>query len=275
VLKDPNCEARYPQPGIIGLAPETGSTRAARTLATPVTALFATLVVATCASAEPYSLRGISLGTSLADLRRIRFPEAPGARILCSHDAEAADIRPTTEYVAPEAEASAGVVVCSAYTFGKVLGAASRVLPAEWIAARLDVGTIEATPFFWFVPQDPTGDVEETGRLYRIAIRSNAAYWAATRGAFIRRYGPATSVGAVTIRQEGKRDLPGDTLTWANAQSTIRLVQRDEVATRLTITFEHSGLKPVARESPPDAPEGGKPLSIDGPTSKIPPVDAR
>ncbi len=206
----------------------------------------------TSSRAEPFSFRGIALGTSLADLRRIRFPEKPEARILCSHDAEAADIRPTSEYVAPDHEAHAGAVVCTAYTFGKVLGAASRILPSEWIAARLDVGAIEATPFFWFVPHDRTADVEETGRLYRIAIRSNSAYWTATRAAFIRRYGPATSIGSVTIRQEGKRDLPGETLTWVNDESTIRLVQRDEVATRMTMTFEENRLSGELR--PPRRP---------------------
>jgi len=193
--------------------------------------------------AEPYGFRGISLGTSLADLRRMQFPEAPDARILCSHDAEASEIRPTAEYVAPEAEAREGVVVCGAYTFGKVLGASSKILPSEWILSRLNVGAIAASPYFWFVPQDK-GDVEETARLYRIAIRSNAAYWVETRAAFIRRFGPATSIETITIRQEGRRDLPGAILTWTNAESTIRLAQREEVASRMTITFEHTGLTP-------------------------------
>lgn len=192
---------------------------------------------------EPYGFRGISLGTSLADLRRMQFPEAPGAHILCSHDAEAAEIRPTAEYGAPEAEAREGVVVCGAYTFGKVLGAASKILPSEWISSRLNVGAIAASPFFWFVPQDK-GDVEETGRLYRIAIRSNAAYWVETRAVFIRRYGPATSIETTMISQQGRRDLPGEILTWTNAESTIRLAQRDQVATRMTITYEHISLTP-------------------------------
>lgn len=205
------------------------------------------LAIAVSASAaghaEPFSFRGIALGTSLADLRRIQFPEAPGARILCSHDLEAGDIRPTAEYVAPEPEARAGVVVCAAYTFGKVLGPASKLLPSEWIAVRLDIGPIEAAPFFWFVPADKA-DVEETGRLYRIAIRSNTAYWVEARAAFIRRYGPATAIESIAFHQEGKRDLPAEILTWRNADSTIRLVQRDEVATRMTIAYEHTALKP-------------------------------
>ncbi len=199
---------------------------------------------ATVAShAEPFSFRGISLGTTLADLRRIQFPEAPGARILCSHDAEAGDIRPTAEYVAPEDEAQAGVVVCGAYTFGKVLGAASKVLPAEWISARLNVGPIEASPFFWFSPHDK-GDIEETGRLYRIAIRSNSAYWSQVRAAFLMRYGSATSIETIAFHQQGKRDIPAEILTWSKDDSTIRILQREEIGTRMTITYEHTGLKP-------------------------------
>ena len=201
------------------------------------------LTTSAACHAEPFSFRGIALGTSLSDLRRIQFPEAPGARILCSHDLETIDIRPTAEYVAPEGEARAGVVVCGAYTFGKVLGAASKVLPSEWLLARLDAGAIEAAPLFWFVPEGKA-DPEETGRLYRIAIRSNTAYWPEARAAYVRRYGPPTSIEVITFRQEGKRDLPAEILTWATTQSTIRLAQRDEVATRMAIAFEHTELKP-------------------------------
>lgn len=193
--------------------------------------------------AEPFAFRGIALGTSLADLRRIQFPEAPGARILCSHDAEASEIRPIADTSISDEDARAGSVVCGAYTFEKALGPASQVLPPEWLLSRLDVGAIEAAPVFWFVPENG-GETETTGRLYRIAMRSNSAYFPATRAAFIRRYGPPTEVKTEKLRQEGKRDLPFETVTWTNAQSSIRLTERDQAATRMTIAYEHTALKP-------------------------------
>lgn len=211
----------------------------------PFLGLFLAVLLAggQAAHSEPFAFRGIQLGTTLDDLRRIRFPEVPDARLLCSHDAEAADIRPTADYAAPENEADAGVIVCGYYTFAKALGPQSRVLPPEWLLARLNSGPIEAQALFWLVPED-AGQIEDTARLYRIALRANSTFWPQLRAAYVRRYGSPAETYVGVLQQPGKRDLPAETLTWRETASEIRLLQRDKIATRTTVVFEHAGLKP-------------------------------
>ncbi|MEQ1718628.1 MAG: hypothetical protein ABL907_22025 [Hyphomicrobium sp.] len=194
--------------------------------------------------AEPFSFRGLTLGASLTELRRMRYPEAPAARILCSHDAEARDIRPTADFVASQEETQAGVKVCGAFLFTRALPA-SNVLPPEWLPARVKVATVAVAPAFWFVSAEG-GDQDGDARLYRIAMRSNSAFWEETRAAFINRYGkPTTTDKGVTAT--ARATVENETLTWSNAVSTIRLVKRDQFPNRMLITFHHHALTPGAQ----------------------------
>ncbi len=197
------------------------------------------------AQAEPFAFRGVTLGTSLADLRRLRYPEAPDARILCSHDAEAAEIRPTSDFSAGADEARAGVSVCGAFTYGKVLGPASKALPPEWMPARVRVGAIDTAPMFWFVSGD-SDDIENQGRLYRIAMRSNVAYWEDTKAAFIRRYGEPTGTEKGSLPVLRGKSIETETVTWTNPESTIRLVKRWDAPMRMRIVYELHALVPGA-----------------------------
>ncbi len=196
------------------------------------------------ARAEPFDFRGIALGTALDDVRRVRFPEAATARIICSHDAAALELRSTTDFATSGAEAHAGVRVCGPFTFGKVLGPSSTSLPAEWIAARLKIGSADVRPTFWFVAgAKPEQGAVAPERLYKIAMRTNASFWDETLAAFTRRYGPPSS------NERGKMSgyrglLDNQTVTWTNAESTIRLVKRFEAPQRMLIVYQHNALTP-------------------------------
>jgi len=219
-----------------------------RLLAAAFTLVSATTSLNSPSRAEPYAFRGIELGTTLEDVRRIVFPEARAARILCTHDAEASDLRPGPDFVVPQAEAAAGVLVCGAFTFGKILGPDSRILPPEWIGARLRLARIEVKPTFWFLPaggQDANDDAE--AKLYRIAMLSNSVYWQETLSAFTRRYGPPTSVEPGTFPSTYGGSLDNLTVVWRNPESSITLVKRRELAQRLSILYEHTPLTATAR----------------------------
>lgn len=199
------------------------------------------------ARAETYDFRGIALGTSLDDVRRVRFPEAASARIICRHDAAASDLRPTNDFVTFGEEARAGVRICGPFTFGKVLGPSSSLLPAEWIAARLKVGDIDVKPTFWFVNRASAeqGTAATGDRLYKIALRTNAQFWDEVLATLIRRYGkPVSSERGSFNGYRGQLD--NQTVTWTNAQSTIKLIKRFEVPQRMLILYQHNALTPGA-----------------------------
>ena len=222
------------------------------------------------AAAEPFSFRGITLGASLPEVRRMRFPEAPGARILCSHDPEARGIRPTRDFIAADsADVEAGITVCLAFTFGKALGHSSAQLPPEWWPARLKVGSIEVSPAFWFAPEAKAED-ETRWRLYRIVMRSNNAFWDETRAAFVRRYGQPATVERGSTASWRWSLLDNETATWANAESTIRLFKRFETPNRMTILYEHTALTPAVPSA--FGPGGASPpaLQREGPGEKTP-----
>lgn len=201
-------------------------------------------------AADPFDFRGIPLGTTIEDLRRVRFPEAPGARIICAHDPIALDVRPNPDFGVTDQEAKAGVRVCAAFSFGKVLGNASSVLPAEWFVSPLRIGDMDVRPMFWFVtrPED-AADPEGKSRLYKISMRSNAALFDDMVAAFTRRYGkPASSERGAFTGGRGNR-LDNATVTWSRNGTTIRLVRRHHVAQRMLIEYEQAELNPLPRES--------------------------
>lgn len=74
------------------------------------------------ASAEPYGFRGLVLGTPLSELRRLRFPEAPNARAVCTHDPEGAQLRPTVVFDAKPDEIEMGVISCGVFSFERRFG---------------------------------------------------------------------------------------------------------------------------------------------------------
>lgn len=190
------------------------------------------------AAAEPYDFRGLTLGASLADVRRLRYPEAPGARIVCLHDAEARNLRPTVDTVGGETETKAGAKSCGVFNFSKALP----TMQAEWVPVSLKLNSIDARTTFWIVPENPGGNIESDGRLYRIALRSNTSFWTETRAAFVKRYGKPTSVEQGAFG--GRTTLDNETVTWLNQDSMIRLVKRATTASRMMIVYQHNALTP-------------------------------
>lgn len=195
-------------------------------------------------AADPFAFRGIALGAGLDEVRRVRFAEAPAARLLCSHDDAARDLRPSVDFVVVGEEEKAGVRVCGSFVFGKALGPSSSVLPPEWIAARLKVGEIGVRPTFWFVPPVAGAVRGVEGRLYKIAMRGNSEFWDETLAELVRRHGKPTSTEAGKFTG-WRGQIDNVTVTWSNGESTIRLVKRYEMPQRMLILYRHNVLAPA------------------------------
>lgn len=204
-------------------------------------------------TATPLDFRGIELGTSLADLRRIVFPEARGAQILCTHDLELQHIRPIPDLAADEAAARAGAIACAALALASVPGLPAGSRQTELSRALINAGGIDVQPVYWLVPA-PGGEVEETARLYRIVLRSNADFWPRTIAAFTRRYGQPTEAGQSAFTSDDGRRLANGTAFWRVGETSIQIVQRNGSVSRMTIVYEHHGLSP---EEPQPVPQQG------------------
>ncbi len=200
-------------------------------------------------ASEPYGFRGLVLGTPLSDLRRLRFPEAPNARTICTHDPEGSQLRPTVDFEAKPEEIKIGVISCGFFRFERRFGNSTSSLPPEWIPAKLSAAGLEVSPIFWYVPAY-VGDATGTGkapapRLYRISMRSNAAFWEATKDAFTRRYGEPTRIETIPYIGYRGAKLDNERAIWTNLESSITLTKRSDAPNRLQIVYEHATLTPA------------------------------
>ena len=197
-------------------------------------------------SAWAIEFPGVKLAMTLAEFRNVRFSAAAGAKIVCEHDREARDRRPTPEMVATGAEAKAGVLGCGFFRFGRALGPTTSGLPAEWIAVPLKAdGDVPVAATFWFMPaggvpaagERPASAVDTTQRLFRITLRANAAGWDKLWRATTARLGQPT----FTTREPFSRG-PGGTLdntvaTWDDGTSTLTATKRATLAERSTLEY--------------------------------------
>jgi hypothetical protein len=199
----------------------------------------------TGATADPFSFRGLTLGTQLTELRRLRFPEAPSARVVCTQDPEAAELRPSADFNAQPDEVKMGVMVCGIFNFARMFANSPSSLPPEWIPAKVQAAGVEVSPAFWYVPADTANPAStEPPRLFRISMRSNSAYWNETKQAFIRRYGTPESAEKIPFTGYRGARLDNERIVWSNRESTITLTKRSQLPNQLLIVFEHDTLTP-------------------------------
>ena len=194
-------------------------------------------------AAAAYELPGVQLGMTLADFRKVAFPEAKGTSVVCDGDATVRDLRPSPELVATGEEASAGVQGCGFYRYGRILGS----LPPEWIVTPLRFGAISAAATFWFIASrgEATANAEAGGghsRLFRITLRANVTGWDGVWREATGRYGAPTFTSrepyAVTLR----RSIDNLVATWDDGASTVIVSKREHRASRSTVRFLHKEL---------------------------------
>jgi hypothetical protein len=191
-------------------------------------------------AAEPFSVRGIALGTLLADFRIMPAPDQdrwPGSHALCSDDRPAVTLSKAIadELALTAAEAKTGVVRCIfAYSAGSALEPAGPVIAG----VATQVG-------FVFVP-------DRKGGLRLAAVRAEGVStdYDKIKLALTKRYGlPQAVIRGFAYDAAGAK-LTDETARWSNGVSQIEIDQRLENldVSHMAIEYRHDALIGEANE---------------------------
>ena len=194
-------------------------------------------------AATAYEFPGVRLGMSLAEFRKVAYPEAKGASVVCDGDAQVRDLRPSPELVATGEEASAGVQACGFYRYGRILGS----LPPEWIVAPLRFGGMPVAATFWFIASrgGPTANRDADvghSRLFRITLRTNVTGWDDVWREATSRYGAPTFTSREPFALAPRRSIDNLVATWDDGASTVVASMREDRPSRSTVRFLHKEL---------------------------------
>lgn len=161
---------------------------------------------ATQALPEPLDVRGIDLGTTLADLRRQGHPDTPAdeIRLVCSGDRLAAAAGLTRP--ADDAYGRIGVELCRFYDVGADKG---REVPIKVVGH-------EARVTFFVTPA--SADPAFSQRLFGILVEPGRASFDALREIYIAWFGPPA--------HEGKAPTRG--LMWQNRRATLAVGEQPD-----------------------------------------------
>ena len=190
-----------------------------------------------CAStvhaAEPFDLRGIKLGVTLSDFRKMPHPDGQQTKVICTGDPDAK----RRVLFASDDEDAAGVRVCNHYEFKKLFASSS--LPPEWTETSLNVATINVFMTYKFVPDTKRGNEPA---LYSIIVRSNVTNWNKFWEGYNGKYGKPQSVSNASTQNRAGATFDNVTATWENDQSSITLIKRFSRIDNTYILYEHQRL---------------------------------
>lgn len=182
----------------------------------------------------PFSLRGIELGITIDEFRRIPHPDRPddGYRVFCTLDKENNRKNSLIGLYLMEGQIRLGHQRCNYF-----------VRPKGWemyMFGQVSIANITRVtmPSFEFYRGSPS----EPYRLHRIALAIGADDMEQLVRALRERYGPpqADLVEAVQNRLGAKFDVRS--LTWMRPNSTISVVQHQPKIGQVAVIFTHIGL---------------------------------
>jgi hypothetical protein len=191
-------------------------------------------------AAEPYSVRGITLGILLADFKiapALDQDRWPGSHALCSDDRPAATPSKAIadELALTAAEVKAGIVRCA---FAHL--ATGTLEPAGPVIA----GTAAQVGFV-FVP-------DRKGELRLAAVRAEGVSedYDKVKLALAKRYGPPQAVVRGFAYDAAGAKLTDETARWSNGVSQIEIDQRleDQDVNHMAIEYRHEALIGEAKQ---------------------------
>ena len=200
-------------------------------------ALLLPVVGSDAQAAEPYDLRGIRLGISISEFRKLKHPDDAQAKVICSNDADAKKLRYSTELGVYGSDRDAGVLRCNHFKFGKLFDSSS--LPPEWQEVNLNVATVGVYMTYKFVP-DP--QVQNVPMLYWIGVRSNVQYWSKFWEGYTTKYGKPHSIDNSSSQNRMGATFDNVRAVWNNNVSTIILLKRSSEIQRTDIVYTHTRL---------------------------------
>lgn len=214
------------------------SARPARLRAASVTTLKFTallLLTATAAQAEPLTFRGIPLGATLAEFRKMPFPDEakyPKSRPICTGDREAQRLLEIERPPLSKDLARVGVSTCAYYSF--MGGRLFRNGPD-----LANVGGFETT--FLFTPAGSRQAAEP--RLYAIQVEPRSDRFDTIAEALTVKFGVPADLSHGAARNRLGAVLPNETRTWRGPGFTITAARYGSNLNLSAITYR---LDPLA-----------------------------
>ncbi len=174
---------------------------------------------------NPLGLRGINLGMTLAEVRKLGHPDKPAGKVelVCTGDELGAELDFDLEPF-DRPHAAAGMKVCSFHVLGKY-----RIRDAA-----MDVAGHDATVRLFFTPKSDTPATSE--RLFNISVSSNTGNFQEMLLALLRKYGEAKSDDKLPA-VKGKRDVR--VLDWGNDKSAIFMIEVSDTGPGNTLELSY------------------------------------
>lgn len=192
--------------------------------------LVSTLAIAgagQAATPEPYSMRGVDLGITLAEFKAITPPEQEG-------------VTGGVKTVGSQAACTAGVTKTTCQWEGFLADDRYKRVRSPIFNELGDGGGYAE---FEFAPA-PDGQQ----RLVRINVQSNMQYLNGMLPAFMTKYGKPDSQTTPVQNGFGAK-YASETMTWSNRVSTIVMETRCGEAQFLCVTYTHTGLATASEEA--------------------------
>jgi len=175
---------------------------------------------------DPLGLRGINLGMTLAEVRKLGHPDKPAGKIelVCTGDELGAELDFDLEPFG-KPHVAAGMKVCSFQVLGKY-----RIRDAA-----MDVAGHDAIVRFFFTPKSDTPATSE--RLFNISVSSNTANFHEMFLALLRKYGEAKTDRKVS---GGKTRRDVRMLEWGNDRNGIFMIEVSDTGPGDTLEIAYS-----------------------------------
>lgn len=174
--------------------------------------------------AQPFAMRGVELGITMAQFRQITPPNDGNRyselQTLCSHDPQGQKVGLSSE------DKADGIIECKWFSRDSLVPYG---ISEHWV----DIGTGKGSPTFRFLEQ--AGQL----RLFQISFYANATYYPGILDALTRGYGAAKTTVDPFQTLSGS-NFTSATSVWDNRLSTITLVQRCEHLERYCLTYDHA-----------------------------------
>jgi hypothetical protein len=207
-------------------------------------AILAAVIHSSASAQNLYDVRGLRLGASLSDIRKLPYPDGarwPDAKLICTGDPESTAIAPDFS-TADDDLLKAGVVSCSYY----------RPAGRKFSPWGLDVaGTARMHVLLFFTP---AGFPEEQRlRLYLISLEARTEHFDAVAAALKQTYGEPQQSRPLVYESEGKR-YDNIRLGWQAAGGIVVMERYFYDAKTMYVTYQHQGLADAVDLVLPPAP---------------------
>lgn len=185
------------------------------------------------AQSDAYDLRGVKLGMSLADFRKVEYPDTnrfKNAKSVCTGDSEATRARGGYKLQQYSYEKKLEIIKCSWFSPDAV--------GTNYSSIVYEIGGIPSGVLYKFVPLAP----DKEPQLFEIEATIDNDHFDFLIKAYVEKYGRPATNKTETIQNKAGAFFENRTLSWKNMQSEIEIEQRYEKVTLMRVLYTHNQL---------------------------------